>query len=309
MTEFDLIDRIRARAGSREDVRLGIGDDAAVLQPSSGMQLVVTTDNLVADRHFDRRATPAEIGHLALAANLSDLAAMGATPRWLLLTLTLPAADHDWLDGFLDGFLALAGQHRCGLVGGNLARGPLNIAVTAIGEVGSGQFARRTGARPDDRIFVTGTLGDAAAALALDVGTGSPLRERLLRPSPRVETGQRLSGLVRSMIDISDGLRADLGHLLGRYGARIECARLPTSAALSGAVADPAARWALQVAGGGDYELLAVIPAHVSVPATIADVDLTEIGRVTTTEGIECLDENDRPIEIPGNGWEHFSDG
>lgn len=309
MNEFDLIHRIRARAGTREDVRLGIGDDAAVLQPSSGMQLVVTTDNLVADRHFDRRALPAEIGHLSLAANLSDLAAMGATPRWLLLTLTLPDAGNEWTDGFLDGFLALASEHDCGLVGGNLARGPLNIAVTAIGEVGAGQFARRTGARPDDRIFVTGTLGDAAAALALDAETGSPLRDRLLRPTPRVEAGQRLSGLARSMIDVSDGLRADLGHLLGgEHGARLECARLPTSDALSSAVPDPTRRWALQVAGGGDYELLAIIPEHVTVPATIGGVELTEIGRITATPGVECLDEHDRPTEIPGNGWDHFSD-
>lgn len=308
MSEFDLIDRIRARAGTRDDVWLGIGDDAAVLQPSSGMQLVVTTDNLVAERHFDARATPSEIGHLALAANLSDLAAMGATPRWLLLALTLPEADSEWVDGFLDGFLALAGEYGCGLVGGNLARGPLNIAVTAIGEVGSGQFARRTGARPDDRIFVTGTLGDAAAALALDAEPGSPLRERLLRPTPRVEAGQRLSGLVRSMIDVSDGLRADLGHLLGDHGARLACSDLPTSKALARAVPDSEQRWALQVSGGGDYELLVVVPAHVTVPATVADVRLTEIGRVTASPGIECIDENNRSIEIAGAGWDHFSD-
>src|SRR6056297_3165666 len=147
MNEFDLIAEIKARAPAGSGIVLGIDDDAAVLQPSAGMQLIATTDNLVAGRHFvdsgDNRATPEEIGHLSLAANLSDLAAMGASPRWCLMTLTLPEADPTWVRAFLDGFLTLAAEHGCALVGGNITRGPLNIGVTALGEVPAGQFISR----------------------------------------------------------------------------------------------------------------------------------------------------------------------
>ncbi len=211
-SEFDLIAEIEARTPVGSGVLLGIGDDAAVLQPSPGMQLVATTDNLVAGRHFvdsgDNRATPEEIGHLALAVNLSDLAAMGATPRWCLMTLTLPEADPAWLRNFLDGFLPLAAEHDCALVGGNIARGPLNIGVTALGEVQAGRFATRTGAQPGQRIVVTGTLGDAAAGLKLARPVGDSLRERLLQPTPRIAAGRELTGIAEAVFDISDGLLA-----------------------------------------------------------------------------------------------------
>ncbi|MBY6203974.1 thiamine-phosphate kinase [Halomonas denitrificans] len=314
MNEFDLIERIRRRAarssGHDDDgIVLGIGDDAAVLQPGRGMQLVATVDQLVDGRHFDGRATAADVGHLAAAANLSDLAAMGAAPRWLLLALTLPEADADWLDGFLDGFLGLAGRFGAELAGGNLTRGPLNVSVTAIGEIPAGQFARRTGARPGDRILVTGWPGDAAAALALDCPRSHPLCDRLFNPTPRVEHGRKLAGVARGMIDVSDGLAADLGHLLGdALGAEIEVDRLPASGALLEAVPEPARRVALQLGGGGDYELIAVVPEHAGIPEAIDGVPVTAIGTVTRDSGLRCIDADGRDVTPSLRGWDHFSD-
>jgi len=313
MNEFDLIGLIGARAPRRADVVVGIGDDAAVLQPAAGMQLVATTDHLVAGRHFlasgEAAATPAEIGHLALAVNLSDLAAMGAAPRWCLLGLTLPEADSAWLDGFLDGFLALAERHGCALVGGNLARGALNIGVTALGEVGAGCHAGRCGARAGQRIVVTGTLGDAAAGLRRGAPRGSMLRQRLLRPTPRVAAGQTLAPRASALIDISDGLAADLGHLLGdRLGAEIRLDRLPVSPALAEAEPDPAARAALQLAGG-DYELLAVLADDAPLPECPDATAMHEIGWVTERPGIDFVDARGCRVEMHIAGWDHFGPG
>ncbi|MDT8450681.1 MAG: thiamine-phosphate kinase [Wenzhouxiangellaceae bacterium] len=310
MTEFELIALIRARTPKGAGVVLGIGDDAAVLQPTPGMQLVAATDNLVAGRHFvdsgDNRATPEEIGHLALAVNLSDLAAMGATPRWCLLTLTLPEADEQWLGAFLDGFLALAAEHECALIGGNIARGPLDIAVTVLGEVAAGRFATRRGARPGDRIVVTGTLGDAAGALVARSPAGSALRRRLLKPAPRIAAGRELAAAAHALIDISDGLLADLAHLLDdSLGARIELARLPTSSALAEAVPDPDERAELQLSGGSDYELMAAVGPDEALPE-IAAVALAEIGRVTDAGRVECIDRDGRAFTPSRTGWDHF---
>lgn len=309
MNEFDLIAEIKARTPAGAGVVLGIADDAAVLQPTAGMQLVATTDNLVAGRHFvdagNNRARPEEVGHLALAVNLSDLAAMGAIPRWCLLTLTLPEADSAWLRGFLDGFLSLAAAHDCALVGGNVTRGPLNIGVTALGETPAGRYATREGAAVGQRIVVTGTLGDAAAGLELDKPLGDPLRERLLKPAPRIAAGPALAGIADAMIDISDGLLADLAHLAGELGAEICCDQLPTSFALAEAFPDQRERWRLQVAGG-DYELLALISEDAELPASTGGVDLTEIGHITDSGRIECLDADGKVFEAAGTGWDHF---
>lgn len=309
MNEFDLIAEIKARAPVGSGVVLGIDDDAAVLQPSPAMQLVATTDNLVGGRHFvdagDDRATPEEIGHLALAVNLSDLAAMGATPRWCLVTLTLPEADPAWLRAFLDGFLPLAAEHDCALAGGNIARGPLNIGVTVLGEVPAAEFATRSGARPGQRIAVTGTLGDAAAGLKLGKAAGGPLRARLLKPVPRIAAGRELAGLAKAMIDISDGLLADLAHLTGDLGAEIHCDRLPTSSALGEAFPDQRKRRPLQFAGG-DYELLALVAEESKLPAAVGGIELTEIGRITASGEIECLDAGGNVVEVAGSGWDHF---
>jgi thiamine-monophosphate kinase len=310
MNEFDLIAEIRRRSRAGRGVRLGIGDDAAVLDPDRGRRLVATTDTLVAGRHFIADGASAagafEVGHLALAVNLSDLAAMGAAPRWSLAALTLPEGDPDWLGAFLDGYLALAERHDCALVGGNLARGPLNIAVTALGEVVDDRFATRSGARPGDRIVVTGTLGDAAAALAAGAGSGHPLRARLLTPEPRVAAGAELAGLARAMIDVSDGLLADLSHLLDDAGAEIRTDKLPSSRALRAEVPDAARRHAMQLAGGSDYELLAVLPGDRPVPAEAGGVPVSEIGRITDGGDIRCIDADGNPVRTDTDGWDHF---
>jgi thiamine-monophosphate kinase len=312
--EFELIARIARRVRPSTSVVLGIGDDAAVLQPAAGQLLVATTDSLVLDRHFTAAWSPAEVGHLALAANLSDLAAMAARPRWVLLSLTLPNADERWLDGFLDGFLALAERFETCLVGGNISAGPLNIGVQLLGEVGPEAIARRSGVRSGDVLAVTGTLGDAAAALSQGEQSSPALLERLRRPEPRVHAAQALAGRVHAMIDVSDGLLADLAHLLeAGLGAELELPALPASPALRAAVAEPQQRWALQVGGGNDYELLmAMPPEHFDVAAAIcaeAGTRLSAIGRVTGQEGIHCRDERGEVIGFEHGGWDHFGSG
>ncbi len=305
-SEFDLIGLIQSRVrayGLYEGVVLGIGDDAAVMQPSQGMQLVATADNLVQGRHFDARAGEQQLGHLALAVNLSDLAAMGAVPRWSLLTLTMPEPDAAWLEGFLEGYLALSTQHDCALVGGNITRGPLNIAVTALGEVPEGKWISRAGAEAGDGIFVTGTLGDAAAGLLTDQ---PELRQRWLMPTPRIQAGLVLAESAHCMIDVSDGLLADLSHLLGGLGAAIQLDDLPTSSTLRQQVSDAADRWPLQLNGGGDYELLAVLPGDWTAPDRIGNVPLTRVGQVTHTGRIECIDVNGHCVPFEAGGWDHF---
>lgn len=312
--EFDLIERVRARAeaaGADPAVLVGIGDDAAVMLPEPGMALVMTTDTLVAERHFRSDWPAADVGHLALAVNLSDLAAMGARPRWALLSLTLPEADEAWLDAFVDGFLELA--DRCGtrLIGGNIASGPLNLGVSLIGEVDPARVARRSGARPGQRILVTGSPGDAAAALALADAAPEALRRRLRRPEPRLDAGALLAGHATSMIDVSDGLLADLGHLLpSGSGAELDLAVLPTSAALAEAVRDDEQRWHLQLGGGNDYELLCTIDADRvdACLAALADLapDAAVIGRVTAQPGIVCRRPDGGIFDANRSGWDHF---
>jgi len=231
---------------------------------------------------------------------------MGARPRWCLLTLTLPEPDAAWLDGFLDGFLSLAEAQACSLVGGNMARGPLDIAVTALGEVPAGHYAGRSGARLGDRLLVTGTLGDAGHAWRHGAKPGDPLRARLLKPVPRVAAGAAMAPGAHAMIDVSDGLLADLGHLLGgKLGAEIDCTALPASEELRARVPDDIERWQLQLAGGGDYELLAAWPATVPLPRT-GDTPLTEIGRIVATPGVRCLGAERKPLRIDESGWDHF---
>jgi thiamine-monophosphate kinase len=311
MAEFELIERIRRRVPAASGVVVGIGDDAAVLAPTPGHELVATTDSLVLDRHFTAAWHPADVGYLAVQANLSDLAAMGATPRWALLALTLPEADADWLDGLLDGFLEAAAETGLALVGGNLARGPLNIGVQLLGEVPAGRAVTRRGAQAGDRLVVTGTLGDAAAALELGGHAPTALQERLHRPTARVHAGTVLAGAARAMIDLSDGLLADLGHLLGQgQGADLDLDALPVSNALLDAVDAQADRWRLQTGGGSDYELLAVLPeakiANLPQLAAQAGVALSDIGRVTDGGQVRCLDGQGRPVELNTPGWDHF---
>lgn len=312
--EFDLIARIRARASGRSDVLLGIGDDAAVLQPPPGQQLVVTADTLNAGVHFPVDTAPADIGWKTLAVNLSDLAAMGAAPAWCTLSLSLPAVEQHWLDAFLDGFLGLANEHGVALVGGDTTRGPLSLAVTAMGLVQAGTALRRDGARVGDELWVTGTLGDAAAALQGVLKGEQPgafLRQRLDRPTPRVAAGRRLGGLAHSCIDVSDGLLADLAHLCTRsgVGAEVELARLPASPALI-ALGEPDQRWQWQAGGGDDYELcFSAAPRdreRIVQALDFAGVAATRIGRIVAGAGVRALDPQGRPWQPLQAGYEHF---
>ena len=312
--EFALIDRIRARVRARADVVLGIGDDAALLQVPAGHQLVVSCDTLVSGVHFPAETAPADIGWKALAVNLSDLAAMAATPAWCTLALTLPDADGDWVDAFLDGFLELAEQHDVTLVGGDTTGGPLSITVTAHGFVPDGQALRRDGARAGDEVWVTGTIGDAAGALAQWRARGpssAKLRHRLDRPTPRIEAGLALRGLATAGIDLSDGLAGDLGHVLraSGVGARIDLGRLPTSRTLADHF-EEAARWPLQLSGGDDYELCFTAPASAAFAIEQAlaacDVTATVVGVLEAEPGLRFTTPEGDDYAPAAAGFQHF---
>lgn len=248
--EFDLIRRHFRRPPVRSDVRLGVGDDAALLRVPPGRELAVTMDTLVEGVHFLADVDPGALGHKALAVNLSDLAAMGAEPAWVTLALTLPAVDEDWIARFCAGFFALA--ERCGVdvVGGDTTRGPRSITVQAHGFVPSGTALLRSAARAGDAVYVTGTVGDAGLALLLASGRfegetaggdAAALRNRLDRPAPRIAEGIALRGLARACIDVSDGLHADLSHILEEsgVGAAVELGALPLSRSLRAVTGNP----------------------------------------------------------------------
>jgi thiamine-monophosphate kinase len=315
MPEFDLIARIHARAASRDDVVLGIGDDAAILRVPPGRDLVVAMDTLNIGVHFPEDAVPAVIGWKSLAVNLSDLAAMAATPAWCTLSLSLPQSDATWVDAFLDGFLALAAQHEVALVGGDTTRGPLSVCVTAHGLVEPHGALRRSDARVGDDVWVTGTLGDAAGALRqwqAGEAVDPVLRARLDRPTPRVAAGHALAGIASACIDVSDGLLADLGHVCraSRVGAVLDVDALPVSDALR-ACFDRDTLRALQSAGGDDYELCFTAPktARLAIETMLQarDVPATRIGRITADAGgIALRDAQGLAWSPPRLGYEHF---
>lgn len=321
--EFDLIGRIRQRATQRDDVLHGIGDDAAVLRPPPGRVLAVSVDTLNAGVHFPLGTAAADIGWKSLAVNLSDLAAMGAEPAWCTLSLSLPEADADWIDAFLDGFLELAARHGVALVGGDTTRGPLAVSVTVIGQLPEGHALLRSAAREGDDVWVTGCLGDAAAGLALlqkrvsdleaslDAAAATQLLQRLHRPTPRVSAGLALRDLAHACIDVSDGLFADLGHVLesSGKGACIELAALPASSALC-QLTSQAQRWPLQVAGGDDYELcFTAAPesaAAIRTALRASDTPAARIGRITAERGLVALQPDGSRWTPPRMGFQHF---
>lgn len=319
MGEFDLIALIRERCAiAREDVRLGIGDDAALLAVPAGQLLAVSTDTLVAGVHFPSETSAYDVGWKALAVNLSDLAAMGATPAWATLALTLPQADVSWVTGFANGFAALAREYKLALVGGDTTQGPLNICVTVHGFVPEGAALLRSGARVGDAVYVTGTLGDAAAGLRLAdqpsfaQTAALALVERLNRPTPRVAQGLALRGRADACIDVSDGLLADLGHVCAAsgVGAEIDVDNLPASAALL-AAADAQTRRAFQLGGGDDYELCFTAPDAVAA-ALLGDLArsgcaATRIGRIVAEHGLRARDGAGNLVILPQAGWEHFA--
>ncbi len=320
--EFDLIDRFfgrAARAGRTEGgaVALGIGDDCAVLTPSAGHQWLVTADMLVEGRHFLSTVSPRRLGHKALAVNLSDLAACGAAPRAFFLSLALPRVDADFLAGFAQGLFELADAHRIVLAGGDTTAGPLNINITAMGEVPQGQALLRSGARVDDDIWVSGTLGDARLALEVFRGTLSlgaaqfeEARRRMELPEPRVALGRALRGIASSAIDVSDGLAGDLGHVLKRsnVGATLRLAELPRSAVL-GAMPEDVQQLCL-LTGGDDYELVFTAPEaareRVLQAGRESGTPVYRVGRIEEAPGLRVIDGAGRPLQGTLQSFDHF---
>jgi thiamine-monophosphate kinase len=318
-SEFDLIARHFARATPR--AVLGPGDDCALLEPSPGMELAITTDMLVAGTHFFADTDPGQLGWKTLAVNVSDLAAMGAQPRWALLAGSLPAADESWIAAFAEGFFACAGRYGVDLVGGDTTRGPLNLCVTALGEVPAGGALRRGGARPGDDAWVSGHPGLAALGLArlrgriaLPDDLGARCVGLLQKPLPRVELGLALRQrkLAHAAIDVSDGLLADLGHIAeaSALDAEIFAARLPD---LPRDV-DPGLARQCQLAGGDDYELaFSAAPekrGELSALAAGLDLPLWRIGRFGAAAGrgeVRLIDGRGEPLKVARKGFDHFA--
>jgi thiamine-monophosphate kinase len=342
MGEFELIEHIFKRNKSialvqpaqaaivsvADNVVLGIGDDCALLQPTPGMQLAVSTDMLVEGRHFFADVDPSALGHKALAVNLSDLAAMGAEPLAFTLSLALPperAADEAWLTAFAGGLFALADAHACPLVGGDTTGGPLNLSITIFGQVPAGQALRRDGARLGDELWVSGTLGDARLALLALRGdiTLSPdmlaiARQRLERPTPRLALGQALRGIATSAIDVSDGLTGDVGHILkaSGVGAVVETESasdlVASCAGCTSADARFDAEFCLNLAlqGGDDYELAFTAPPDrhgaVRAAAHATGTPVTCIGAIQPTPGLWLARPNGARHPVAMRGFDHF---
>jgi thiamine-monophosphate kinase len=315
--EFELIRRFFDRPRASPGVVLGVGDDCAVLAPTPGHHWAVSTDMLVEGRHFLSTVDPEALGHKALAVNLSDLAACGATPRAVFLALALPRADAVWLEAFARGLFQLADAHGVALAGGDTTAGPLNLCITAMGEAPAGQALLRSGAKAGDALWVSGTLGDARLALEGFRGTVSlpseafaATRLRMERPTPRVALGQALRGLATSAIDVSDGLLGDLAHVLAasNVGAELQADALPRSAHLA---AQPLHLQRLcTLTGGDDYELVFTAPADgddaVRAAAAGSDTSVTRIGRITAEPGLCCVDAQGQPVRAPGASFDHF---
>jgi thiamine-monophosphate kinase len=316
MTEFDLIRRFFTRA--TPVTGLGVGDDAALLSVSTGMDLAVSTDMLVSGTHFLPDADPYLVGHKTLAVNLSDMAAMGAKPHWATLAIALPNVDEAWLEKFSSGFFALADQHGVELIGGDTTRGPLNVCVTIMGEVPKGGALLRSGAQVDDEIWVSGLLGDAALALAhlqgrtiLTDAEFAHCSQALHKPQPRIALGLTLRGLANSAIDISDGLLADLGHIIkaSSVGAQIDLMKLPVSLPLKEKFHQPLCIQCV-LAGGDDYELCFTVPVkrHTDVLSIskMLGLPLTCIGKVVAGQDCIVHDAAGKPIELESSGYDHF---
>ena len=316
--EFDLIAQYFTRA--TPGAVLGVGDDCALLAPTPGMQLAVSSDMLLEGRHFSPQDSPAGIGHKSLAVNLSDLAAMGATPRWATLSIALPEANDAWLTAFARGFFRMADLHGIELVGGDTTRGALTISITVIGEVPPGQALRRDGAQAGDDVWVSGMIGSAALALAYRQGRlfmeqidAAKVLPALYLPTPRVELGLALRGIASSAIDISDGLLADLGHILERshVGATLEFSALPTLPVTQQYLHEPVARDCV-LAGGDDYELcFTAAPDRrdaVQAAAASAGLAVTRIGRITEEPGLIVTGADGQPITFAHTGYDHFAE-
>ena len=318
MDEFRLIERFFRRDSKSSEVVVGIGDDGAVVKAGINEQTVLVTDTLVAGVHFPERTAPQDLGYKLLAVNLSDLAAMGATPNWFLLNLVLPDADESWLQGFSTGLFSLAEEYSVALIGGDTARGPLCVSATVGGHVRSGTALRRNGAQAGDQLWVSGSLGDAAIGLDLLGGvlgaTGEDmdyLVGRLNRPKPRIELGLSLGAVATAGIDVSDGLLADLGHILkesGALGAIVDVSCLPVSPQAIGACGESLAR-EKALTGGDDYEIcFTANPAQRSQIEQLrqnCNVKLTCIGSIRTLAGIVLTGTDNQDLKGIKPGYRH----
>lgn len=319
MGEFDLIQRYFAdQIQSTNGVELGIGDDCALLNIPMGECLAVSTDTLVSGVHFFPDVAPFALGYKSLAVNLSDLAAMGATPRWVSLALTLPEVNEAWLADFAKGFFSLADKHGVSLIGGDTTKGPLSITISAKGTVPPELAIRRSGAQPNDFIYVSGTLGDAALSvqarlqqLVLDPSAAQQFQHKLEFPTPRCELGMALCGIATSGLDLSDGLSGDLKHILNasKVGASVELSHLPISDELKREVG-LAKAYQLALGGGDDYELCFTVNgedhARVMQIAQTLNITITKIGEIQTGESEIHWLQQGKPVDLAIEGWEHF---
>jgi len=319
MNEFDMIKKYFSKSPIlRTDVSLGIGDDAAIVNVPKGFRLAITTDTLINGVHFPDTTLPEDIGYKSLAVNLSDLAAMGAHPAFLTLSLTLPKAEEEWLQRFCQGFFNLAARYNVQLIGGDLTRGPLSITVEAMGFLPEQEALLRSQAKSSDLIYVTGTLGDASLALSvlqkkliINPLYQKTLFTRLNRPEPRITTGEKLLSLAHAAIDISDGLAADLSHILeaSKVGAILYVDQLPLSHELTASVS-PDKAISLALTGGDDYELCFTVSAEkrVQLEKQLAstEVSYTCIGKITKDSKLLLQYQNGNPYHGLIGGYEHF---
>ena len=316
MDEFEIIRRYFQRETSDKDIRVGIGDDGAVLIPSPDRDLISVVDTLVSGIHFPETLAPEDIGYRAVAVNLSDVAAMGARPRWMTLALTLASSEPAWLDGFARGLFEAADEQQLALVGGDTTRGTETvISVQIIADIDPGKAMTRDGAQPGDAIYVTGTVGDAAAGLSI-LQSGLPgsddvdyLIGRFMRPAARVEVGAVISDFAHATIDLSDGLYTDLEKLLvaSSVAGSIELADIPLSAHLTNLMdEDDALRFAL--GGGDDYELCFAASATEDKIGEISErtgIAITRIGQVAKGSGLQCT-RNGNEYDYQDTGYRHF---
>jgi thiamine-monophosphate kinase len=319
MDEFELIRRFFGRQQPSSDVIIGIGDDGAVLAPPTGSNIVSVVDTQIAGVHFPASLDAAHIGYRAVAVNLSDIAAMGAKPRWMTLALTLPEADARWLAALSTGIFDAANAFGVSLVGGDTTRGSqLVISVQLVGTIAPGSALTRSGARSGDDIFVTGTVGDAAAGLGLlqnettgDERSGA-LIERFCRPQARVEFAEKLLGAASAAIDVSDGLFGDLQKLLqaSDVAGTLECSQLPLSVELE-SLFDRAQAIDLALGGGDDYELCFTAPPsarpRIEAACGATGVRASRIGAVIPGAGLSCTDDG-RVVEYRHEGYRHFKE-
>ena len=318
MNEFEIIEHYfkPKLLDNKQELKLGIGDDAAVIDIPQDEELVVSIDTLVQGVHFLKDTSPQDIANKSLLVNLSDIAAMGASPRWITLSLTLPDNNSDWLKEFSKQFNSILADYSLVLIGGDLTKGPLSITIQAHGIVPKGKFLCRSGAKPDDSIYVTGELGAAAYTLRYLEDSDEKLKptkkeiQRLNKPEPRIKTGLEIRDIATSCIDISDGLFIDLSHILrcSKVGAEVKLQDIPYSSTLRKLNKDLAIDLALT--GGDDYELCFTIPSNVSntdLEKMITTSKVSKIGRINELSSkLNLIDDDEKPYKLESAGFQHF---